>query len=97
MRTVLPAPTALTSFTPVDLDEVEVTYLLRDLAPHLAPPQLLIDCSHLRCLRQLGVSHVVSQLLMLHQGGARVFLCNVDPLLQRCLRLLRLDALFPVV
>lgn len=99
MRTVLSAPTAPASFTPVDLDKVEALTLLRDLAPRqgLAPPYLLIDCTHLRCLRQLGVSHVVSQLLVLHQGGARVFLGNVDPLLHRCLRLLQLDTLFPLV
>lgn len=93
MRTVLSAPAALASFTPVDLDKVETTYLLHDLAQR----QLLVDCSHLRCLRHLGVSYVVSQLLMLHQSGARVFLCNVDPLLHRCLRLLRLDTLFLLV
>ncbi|MFD1871112.1 hypothetical protein [Hymenobacter bucti] len=99
MYTVLSVPAALASFIPVDLDEVEATTLLRDLAsrPGLAPPHLLVDCTHLRCLRQLGVSHVVSQLLVLHQGGARVFLSNVDPLLHRCLRLLQLDTLFPLV
>ncbi|MFD1873049.1 hypothetical protein [Hymenobacter bucti] len=95
MRTTLSPPAALASFTLVNLDEVEATFVVRDLG--LDAPQLLIDCSRLRCLRQLGVSYVVSQLLVLHQGGARVFLVNVDPVLHRCLRLLRLDTLFPLV
>ncbi|MGI4869670.1 MAG: hypothetical protein ACRYFX_00675 [Janthinobacterium lividum] len=99
MPTILATPATLASFTPVDLDEAEATSLVHDLAqgPEMPPAQLLIDCAHLRCLRQLGVSYVVSQLLVLHQSGARVFLCNVDPLLHRCLRLLRLDALFMVL
>lgn len=99
MLTLLAAPAALTSLTPVDLDEVEVTSFVHDLAQgsKTPPAQLLIDCAHLRCLRHLGVSYVVSQLLVLHQSGARVFLCNVDPLLHRCLRVLRLEALFMVL
>ncbi|MGI4736960.1 MAG: hypothetical protein ACRYG7_17460 [Janthinobacterium lividum] len=96
MRTILPAPAASASFTPVDLDKTEASFFVHALAqgPEMPPAQLLIDCGRLRCLRHLGVSYVVSQLLVLHQSGARVWLCNVDPLLHRCLRLLRLDALF---
>ena len=103
MRTVLPlllpAPAAPASFTTVDLDRVAAADFLHDLAqrPATDPTQLLVDCSHLACLRTLGVSHVVSQLLVLHQSGARVFLYRVDPVLHRCLQLLRLDALFPVL
>ena len=99
LPTVLPAPATLASFTPVDLDKVEATQFLHDLAQNsdMAPPRLLIDCSRLQCLRHRGVSYVVSQLLVLHRSGAHVFLSNVDPLLQRCLRLLRLDTLFALL
>ena len=97
--TALPTPAALASFIPVNLDKTEAISFLRDLAQHpeVAPTQLLVDCRHLQCVRQLGVSHLVSQLLVRHRSGARVFLCNVDPLLHRCLQLLRLDALFSVL
>lgn len=89
----------IASFTPVDLDSVEAAHFMQTLAPHSppAPPHLVVDCSHLKCLRNLGVSYVVSQLLLLHQSGARVFLRNAEPLLQRCLQLLQLDSLFPVI
>jgi anti-anti-sigma regulatory factor len=91
------APVA--SFTLVDLDSIEATQLVQALVQHsqLGPPQLVIDCSRLKCLRHLGVSHVVSQLLVFHQSGARVFLRNVEPVLQRCLQVLRLDSFFPVL
>ncbi|MBX0289215.1 STAS domain-containing protein [Hymenobacter sp. HSC-4F20] len=57
-------------------------------------PRLLIDCQHLQCLRTLGVSHLVSQLLLARQAGAHVLLSNVGPALQRALCLLRLDEVF---
>jgi anti-anti-sigma regulatory factor len=57
-------------------------------------PPLYIDCSNLRCQRTLGVSHVVSQLLLLRRAGARIWLRNVNAPLRRCLHLLRLEALF---
>ncbi|GAB2943993.1 hypothetical protein GCM10027048_05970 [Hymenobacter coalescens] len=53
-----------------------------------------MDCGHPRCLRTLGVSHVVSQLLVLCQAGADIRLRNADPLLRRCLALLKLNQLF---
>lgn len=103
MRTTLPpelldqAPAA--ALTSVDLDAVEATHFVRALAqrPQPGPPHLVIDCSRLKCLRNLGVSYVVSQLLVFHQSGARVFLRNVEPMFQRCLHALRLDGLFPVI
>lgn len=103
MRTTLPpellnqAPIA--ALTSVDLDAVEATHFVRALAqqPQLRPPHLVIDCSRLKCLRNLGVSYVVSQLLIFHQSGARVFLRNVEPVLRRCLHLLRLDNLFSII
>ena len=101
MRTIpteLP-PQTTASLTPVDLDSVEAIHFVRVLAqqPQPAPPQLVIDCSRLKCLRNLGVSHVVSQLLVFHQSGVRVCLCNVQPVLLRCLQLLQLDGLFPII
>ncbi len=102
MRTIpidMPNQATSASFTPVDLDSVEAIDFMRVLAqqPQSAAPHLIIDCSRLKCLRNLGVSYVVSQLLVFHQSGARVFLRNVQPALQRCLHLLRLDALFPII
>ncbi|OON66442.1 hypothetical protein B0919_21640 [Hymenobacter sp. CRA2] len=79
---------------PVDLDTVEANQLARMLLPQATHPRLLIDCARLKSLRTLGVSHVVSQLLVLHQGGAEIWLANVTPLLGRCLGLLRLGQLF---
>jgi anti-anti-sigma regulatory factor len=57
-------------------------------------PPLYIDCSSLVCQRTLGVSHVVSQLLLLHRAGARIWLRNVNAPLRRCLHLLQLEELF---
>jgi anti-anti-sigma regulatory factor len=57
-------------------------------------PPLYIDCSDLVCQRTLGVSHVVSQLLILHRAGARIWLRNVNPSLRHCLHLLQLESLF---
>ena len=90
---------ATASLTPIDLDSVEATLFLRVLTqqPQPTPPHLVIDCSRLKCLRNLGVSHVVSQLLVFHQSGVRVCLCNVQPVLLRCLQLLQLDGLFPII
>lgn len=57
-------------------------------------PPLSIDCGNLTCQRTLGVSHVVSQLLLLRKAGARIWLRNVNAPLRRCLHLLRLEELF---
>jgi anti-anti-sigma regulatory factor len=64
---------------------------------HCAMPQcppLYIDCANLACQRTLGVSHVVSQLLLLHRAGARIWLRNVNAPLRHCLKLLQLEKLF---
>ncbi|WP_426059762.1 hypothetical protein [Hymenobacter sp. B1770] len=61
-------------------------------APHR--PSLHVDCHHLRSQRTLGVSHVVSQLLLLRRGGTAVWLHRVNAPLRRCLRLLHLHSLF---
>ncbi len=63
-------------------------------SPRQPRPRLLIDCGALKCLRTLGVSYVVSELLVLHNAGADVWLHNVDPVLARCLHLLQLSRLF---
>jgi anti-anti-sigma regulatory factor len=88
-----PKLTATPPLTPVDLDAVDAARLARTLARQPRRPQLLVDCAQLQCLRTLGVSHVVSQLLVLRRGGAHVWLRNADPALRRCLQLLQLDPL----
>jgi anti-anti-sigma regulatory factor len=75
----------------VNLDKAEAVQRL--CARRQCPP-LYIDCGNLVCQRTLGVSHVVSQLLLLRQAGARIWLRNVNAPLRRCLRLLQLEALF---
>ncbi|TGD82750.1 hypothetical protein [Hymenobacter wooponensis] len=87
---------AISALTPIDLDTVDAIQAIRTLAqqPEHARSNFLVDCSQLKCLRSLGVSYVVSQLLLLHQSGSGVWLCNVSPVLKRCLKLLRLDSLF---
>jgi len=77
----------------VDLDAVETAQLVHALAQQ-PRTQLLIDCDNLRCQRTLGVSHVVSQLLLLRRSGASIWLRNVNPVLRRCLYLLGLDSVF---
>ncbi|QJX49066.1 hypothetical protein HMJ29_20010 [Hymenobacter taeanensis] len=91
--------TSLTSgFTPksINLDVVEATQVARALARDATQthPQLIIDCSHLKCLRTLGVSHVISELLVLHKAGANIWLRNADPALLHCLALLKLTHIF---
>jgi len=86
-------PEPVTSLFTVDLDAVNVKQLAHALGKH-ARPQLLVDCDNLRCQRTLGISYVVSQLLLLRQSGASVWLRNVNPVLRRCLHLLQLDSVF---
>ncbi|TGD79642.1 STAS domain-containing protein [Hymenobacter wooponensis] len=80
----------------INLDVVEATQIARALArdAQRPRPQLIVDCGHLKCLRTLGVSHVISELLVLHKAGANILLRNVDPALQRCLSLLKLTRVF---
>jgi anti-anti-sigma regulatory factor len=84
-----PGPIARTAT--VNLDNAEAVQ--RMCARRQCPP-LYIDCSNLTCQRTLGVSHVVSQLLILHRAGARIWLRNVNASLRHCLRLLQLEPLF---
>ena len=81
---------------PVDINTTDPVQLARRL--HATDPNqrpcLLIDCQRLRCLRTRGVSFLVSQLLLTRAAGADVHLYNVGPVLERALRLLRLDQLF---
>ncbi|RZK61984.1 MAG: hypothetical protein EOO59_03735 [Hymenobacter sp.] len=58
------------------------------------PPQLLVDCGAQPSRRSLGVCHFLSLLLLLRRQGGSVWLCNVDPLLRRCLLPLGLGATF---
>ena len=86
-------------FTSVDLDTVDARQLGHVLARHpdQPRPQFLVDCGSLKCLRTLGVSYVVSQLLVLRQYGASIWLRNPHPSLQHSLKILHLTRLFPVV
>ncbi|GAB2793895.1 anti-anti-sigma regulatory factor [Hymenobacter luteus] len=90
-------PTGAHGFTAVNLDSMTATQVAGTL-PGRGPqprPRLLIDCGTLQCLRTLGVSYVVSELLVLRKAGADVWLHNVGPVLARCLHLLQLSRLFP--
>jgi len=81
----------------VDINTTDPVQLARRLQATADPnqrPCLLIDCQRLRCLRTRGVSFLVSQLLLTRAAGADVLLYNVGPMLERALRLLRLDQLF---
>lgn len=91
-----PHQNASPALTSINLDAVDAQQLARTLAQAAGRPrpQLLIDCGQLQCRRTLGVSHVVSQLLVLRRSGADIWLRNVDPVLHHCLHLLRLDQLF---
>ncbi|RZK24512.1 MAG: hypothetical protein EOO63_17090 [Hymenobacter sp.] len=79
----------------VDLTALDVALLTQIL--HQPHPQLLIDCGAQPCRRSQGVCHFVSQLLLLRRQGASVWLCNVDPLLRRCLQSLGLATSFFLV
>lgn len=81
---------------PIDLDAQDARQILTTLAAD-ATPHVVVECATLQSLRTRGVSHVISQLLILHQAGARVFLRNCPLVLQRCLHLLRLQQLFPLL
>lgn len=88
----LPAAPVATVLISVNLAAVDAALLARILLqPH---PQLLIDCGAQPCRRGLGVCYFLSQLLLLRQRGASVWLSNVDPLLRCHLRQLGLEALF---
>ncbi len=76
-------------------DPVQLACRLHTAAPDQRP-RLLIDCQQLRCLRAQGVSYLTSQLLLTRAAGADVLLYNVEPMLERMLRLLRLHQLFTI-
>jgi len=84
-------PGPIARIATVSLDNAEAVQ--RICALPKCPP-LYIDCGSLVCQRTLGVSHVVSQLLLLHRAGARIWLRNVNAPLRRCLHLLQLEELF---
>ena len=73
---------------PVSLAELTPKQLV---AP---PPRLLVDCGGRLLPHPLGVCRFVAQLLQLRLRGARIWLCNVHPVLRRYLRQLQLEALF---
>jgi anti-anti-sigma regulatory factor len=85
---------ASTGALPATLNLDEPNAVLRARVQPLAALALHIDCARLTCQRTLGVGYVVSQLLLLHRTGARVWLRNVNAPLRRCLHLLGLNGLF---
>ena len=77
---------------PVSLAAIDAELLSRTLLqPH---PQLLIDCQAQPCRRNVGVCYFLSQLLLLRQRGASVWLRNVDAGLRGQLQLLGLESVF---
>ena len=89
-------PNSSSPFYNVDLNTTDPVDLARQLVQTQpgSQPQLLIDCHRLKCLHTLGVSYLASQLLLARQAGAHILLYNVGPVLERALRLLRLDQVF---
>jgi anti-anti-sigma regulatory factor len=77
---------------PVNLAEVDAAHLVRILAQPRA--QLVVDCGALPYQRTLGLCFLVSQLVILRQSGAHVWLRNVSPVLLRCLHTLKLSSFF---
>ncbi|UYZ59745.1 STAS domain-containing protein [Hymenobacter latericus] len=92
----LPNRQSASNIASVDLDAVTAEQVVRALArcPQQPRPLLLVDVANLKCLRHLGVSHVITELLVLRKAGADVWVRNASPALSRCLRLLKLDAVF---
>lgn len=77
---------------PVSLAAIDARLLARMLLqPH---PQLLIDCQAQPCRRNIGVCYFLSQLLLLRQRGASVWLSNVDVRLRGHLRQLGMESVF---
>lgn len=92
--TLLAEP-VVTTLIPVSLAAIDAALLARLLLqPH---PQLLFDCGAQPCRRNLGVCYFLSQLLMLRQRGASVWLSNVDPQLRRYIQQLGLESAFFLV
>lgn len=89
----------MSAITTIDLDAKNAKQWINTLTKQqaLSGLQLVVDCATLKCLRTMGVSHVISQLLVLHKSGTTVWLRNVDPLLHRCLHLLRLHSMFHIL
>ncbi|HEX8658059.1 MAG TPA: hypothetical protein VF690_11010 [Hymenobacter sp.] len=92
----LPCPSS--SIPQINLDDVWAVHRACAQLQSLPPEDrvLRVDCGQLACQRALGVSHVVSQLLLLRRAGASLRLQHVNPALRHCLELLRLDGLFLV-
>ena len=70
---------------------------LADLTPKqlvVPPARLLVDCGGQVLPHPQGVCRFVTQLLQLRRRGARIWLCNVHPVLRRYLHQLKLEALF---
>ena len=90
---LLPGPTAAAAaLTPVnvaDLSDEQLTHLLSE-----PPAQLLVDCGWQAAPHPLGVCRFVAQLLQLRYRGISIRLCNVHPVLQRCLYHVKLSGLF---
>jgi anti-anti-sigma regulatory factor len=77
---------------PINLAAVDAAYLERILPQ--PPAALLVDCGALPYQRTHGICFLVSQLLVLRQSGAHVWLHNASPMLRHCLRKLQIISLF---
>jgi hypothetical protein len=77
---------------PINLAAVDAAQLGHILPQ--APAALLVDCNALPCQRTHGICFLVSQLLVLRQTGARVWLHNASPVLRNCLHKLHISSLF---
>lgn len=82
---------ALTPVNAADLNATQLTYLLSE-----PPAQLLVDCGGQLAPHPLGVCRFVAQLLQLRARGVSIWLCNVHPVLRRCLYHVKLGPLFHV-
>ncbi|ALI99974.1 STAS domain-containing protein [Rufibacter tibetensis] len=82
-----------------DLDASDQRLTRRWQSPRQANQEYFvwIDCSSLNCVKSLGFSHFVSQLLLLKQAQANITLLNLSNHQQELLRLLRVEHLFTVV
>ena len=85
------AAAALAPVTVADLNATQLTHLLSE-----PPVQLLVDCGGQLAPHPLGVCRFVAQLLQLRSRGISIWLCNVHPVLRRCLYHVILGPLFHV-
>ena len=87
-------PAAAAALVPLNVAALNATQLTDLLAE--PPAHLLVDCRGQPALHPLGVCRFVAQLLQLRSRGISIWLCNVHPVLRRCLYHVKLGPLFHV-